>query len=68
MHAQKVLYPRNQFPDEPDNDGTILEEAKEHGKDDDAVTVDSSQTDLSDVGLCSLNIHEFSFNTILCFL
>lgn len=25
----------------------------------------SSQTDLSDVGLCSLNIHEFSYNTIL---
>lgn len=26
----------------------------------------SSQTDLSDVGLCSLNIHEYSFNTALC--
>jgi len=28
----------------------------------------SSQTDLSDVGLCSLNIHEFSFNTVLCLI
>ena len=34
----------------------------------DAVSVNSTQTDLSDVGLCSLNIHEFSFNTILCLL
>lgn len=25
----------------------------------------SSQTDLSDVGLCSLNIHEYSFNIVL---
>ena len=25
----------------------------------------SSQTDLSDVGLCSLNIHEFSYNITL---
>ena len=28
----------------------------------------SSQTDLSDVGLCSLNIHEYNFNTVLCFI
>jgi hypothetical protein len=28
----------------------------------------SSQTDLSDVGLCSLNIHEFSFNIALCLI
>lgn len=60
MHAQKVLYPRNQFPDEDDN-----EEGK---KDDDAITVNSSQTDLSDVGLCSLNIHEYSFNIVICLL
>jgi len=57
-----VLYPRNQFPDET---SCIEEEAKE---DDDAVTVNSSQTDLSDVGLCSLNIHEYSYNTVLCLL
>lgn len=29
---------------------------------------ESSQTDLSDVGLCSLNVHEFSYNTVLCYL
>ena len=62
MHSQKVLYPRNQFPDEP---SIIQEEGKD---DDDAVTVNSSQTDLSDVGLCSLNIHEYSYNTVLCLL
>jgi hypothetical protein len=28
----------------------------------------SSQTDLSDVGLCSLNVHEFSYNLLLCYL
>ena len=28
----------------------------------------SSQTDLSDVGLCSLNVHEFSYNIVLCFI
>ena len=60
MHSQKVLYPRNQFPDEPSGD--------EERKDEDVVTVNSSQTDLSDVGLCSLNIHEYSFNTVLCLL
>jgi len=28
----------------------------------------SSQTDLSDVGLCSLNIHEFNYNVVLCLI
>ena len=28
----------------------------------------SSQTDLSDVGLCSLNIHEYTFNQFVCLL
>lgn len=28
----------------------------------------SSQTDLSDVGLCSLNVHEFSYNITLCLI
>jgi len=28
----------------------------------------SSQTDLSDVGLCSLNIHEANFNIVLCYI
>lgn len=63
MHSQKVLYPRNQFPDEPSQD-----EGGRRDNDDDAVTINSSQTDLSDVGLCSLNIHEYSFNTVLCLL
>ena len=35
---------------------------------DDEKSANSSQTDLSDVGLCSLNIHEFSFNAVLCLL
>ena len=31
----------------------------------DNMSQNSSKTDLSDVGLCSLNIHEFSFNIVL---
>jgi tetratricopeptide (TPR) repeat protein len=54
MHSSKVLYPRNQFPDDEDLDDNA-----------DNLSQASSQTDLSDVGLCSLNIHEYSFNTIL---
>ena len=54
MHSNKVLYPKNQFPDESDPN-----------LNDDNQSANSSQTDLSDVGLCSLNIHEFSFNTVL---
>ena len=50
MHSSKVLYPHPQFPDDPSSDN---------------VSQASSQTDLSDVGLCSLNIHEYSFNTVL---
>lgn len=37
----------------------------EDEKEMDRASNDSSQTDLSDVGLCSLNIHEFSYNIIL---
>ena len=55
MHANKVLYPRNQFPDDDDLQG-------QH----DNASNASSQTDLSDVGLCSLNIHEYSYNSIIC--
>ena len=32
----------------------------------DELSDDSAATDLSDVGLCSLNIHEFTFNSMLC--
>ena len=30
--------------------------------------MNSSKTDLSDVGLCSLNLHENNFNIMLCHL
>ena len=33
-----------------------------------ALSMNSSKTDLSDVGLCSLNIHETNFNIMLCHL
>lgn len=56
MHANKVLYPKNQFPDDEDNEGSNA----------DNVSNASSQTDLSDVGLCSLNIHEYSYNSVIC--
>lgn len=38
------------------------------GENEDNESNNSSQTDLSDVGLCALNIHEFSYNAILCLL
>ena len=31
-------------------------------------STDSNETDLSDVGLCSLNIHEHTYNLVLCLL
>jgi len=52
MHANKVLYPKNNQHDEAETD--------------DQASHASSQTDLSDVGLCSLNIHEYSFNQVVC--
>ena len=30
--------------------------------------MNSSKTDLSDVGLCSLNLHENNYNMMLCYL
>jgi hypothetical protein len=33
-----------------------------------AISNNSSKTDLSDVGLCSLNVHETNFNIMLCHL
>ena len=44
MHAQKVLYPRNQFPDEPagDNNPGSETDDMEIGKDDDAASHESS--------------------------
>jgi hypothetical protein len=32
------------------------------------LSMNSSKTDLSDVGLCSLNVHETNFNIMLCHL
>ena len=58
MHVNKVLQEKNQFPDG--------ESLNEDGNDN--ASNASSQTDLSDVGLCSLNIHEFSFNLVICFV
>lgn len=68
------MYPRNQFPDngsldENGNNGRPIKiNADGEEEDDDNQSQESNQTDLSDVGLCSLNIHEFSFNTVLCLL
>lgn len=74
MHQNKVLYPKNQFPDEElgDDDGyespTGTGNVNGQNDHDDNASNGSSQTDLSDVGLCSLNIHEFSYNTVLCLI
>lgn len=32
------------------------------------LSMNSSKTDLSDVGLCSLNVHETNFNILLCYV
>jgi hypothetical protein len=32
------------------------------------LSMNSSKTDLSDVGLCSLNVHETNYNILLCCL
>jgi len=66
-----VLYPKNQFPDLEDSEGyeSPTGSGNVNGeKDHENMSNDSSQTDLSDVGLCSLNIHEFSFNIVLCMI
>ena len=57
MHANKTLnQTQNNFIIDGDE------------KDADKISHASSQTDLSDVGLCSLNVHEFSFNISLCLI
>ena len=75
MHSNKVLYPKNQFPDDDNNDNDEDLSPSKFGthqrtneNNDDNASQDSSQTDLSDVGLCSLNIHEYSYNAIICLL
>ena len=53
MHSNKQLHARTAFPSSSD-----LQDQSQH----------SSQTDLSDVGLCSLNIHEFTYNSLICLI
>ena len=59
MHANKNLNKtQNNF---------ILTDDDDEGNGD-KISNTSSQTDLSDVGLCSLNVHEFSYNLTLCLI
>lgn len=44
------------------------DENKDDNENSDSESETSNQTDLSDVGLCSLNIHESKYNQALCFL
>jgi hypothetical protein len=55
MHANKNIY-------KTQNNFTLTDEDE---KEMDRISNDSSQTDLSDVGLCSLNVNEFSYNITL---
>ena len=70
MHQNKELYPKNHFSDKDLEDGyeSPPGTGNVNAQNDDQMSNGSSQTDLSDVGLCSLNIHEFSFNTALCLI
>ena len=71
MHQNKVLYPKNKYSDKELEDGyeSPTGTGNVNGQNDhENASNDSSQTDLSDVGLCSLNIHEFSFNIALCMI
>jgi len=58
MHANKHLH-------QTQNNFTLTNEEFNEMEDKSQA---SSQTDLSDVGLCSLNVHEFSYNTVLCLI
>lgn len=44
------------------------QDQKDDSNDGDNMSQTSSQTDLSDVGLCSLNVHEGVYNQLLCYL
>lgn len=53
------------------NDFEASIKAKQEQKDDgndETISNASNQTDLSDVGLCSLNVHECHFNIALCLI
>lgn len=32
------------------------------------ISMHTSKTDLSDIGLCSFNLHEHNYNVLLCYL
>ena len=72
MHQNKQLFPKKQFPDKDLEDGyespTGSGNVNARNDHEEGESNASSQTDLSDVGLCSLNIHEYSFNTALCMI
>lgn len=46
----------------------VKQDQKDESNEGDNVSHSSSQTDLSDVGLCSLNVYEAHFNILLCYL
>jgi hypothetical protein len=62
--------------DSSDDEGSDLDqdlevdgsESEPAFKDGHQFDVDSEQTDLSDIGLCSINNHERLFNILLCYL
>ena len=71
MHQNKTLYPKNQFNEGDLEDGyeSPTGTGNVNGMNNKENNSNwSSQTDLSDVGLCSLNIHEYSFNTAICLI
>lgn len=44
------------------------QDQKDHDNNDETISNASNQTDLSDVGLCSLNVHESNYNIVLCYI
>ena len=50
------------------NDQESLMQYNQSGSTTPMMSMHSSKTDLSDVGLCSLNVHENNYNLLLCYL
>ena len=46
----------------------VAKQEQKEDSNDDTLSSGSNQTDLSDVGLCSLNVHESLFNIVLCLI
>ena len=44
------------------------QDQKDETNDNEETSNASNQTDLSDVGLCSLNVHESNFNIAVCYI